>query len=258
MSQIRYHISKHGVPRVCEAEPGRCRLSRDGIHYDSYEAAHVAAQEIMKDEYKTLPDSERSVLSKEKSNDLMAAVKSLSFKRLNQLEPSKFHERYKINTTTDKKLIMEPLMEGSYNSKRGKDVEAALRNVNIPREYVDSVISNPNLYSKHIQRNLMTNKSLSHNDLVSFIRNSEDIYAQSLAIRNPNLSDEFARDIIKTMDDSISELPWAMLIENENISPDSIRDFSLKVVNGEIDIDHNTINDINYRYPREFIDNEED
>ena len=59
----KYHINKHGVPAICNAQKGKCPLggmSVDENHYNLLEEAQEAAYQINKEKFNLLPNSEIS------------------------------------------------------------------------------------------------------------------------------------------------------------------------------------------------------
>ena len=59
---IKFHLSKDGLPSVCQAQVGKCPLGGPGDHYDDKFEAFAAAEEKLNEEFDLLHAHQRKIL----------------------------------------------------------------------------------------------------------------------------------------------------------------------------------------------------
>ena len=155
----------------------------------------------------------------------------------------------KLRNTDDVDLLMG-VVEGRLYFQEGWDrVGIALQNPNLPRKFIDDVLYNsPELYSIETQRRIMLNTSLTHDDLMYAVDNSEDLYTRSIALRNPNLKDDYINDFLENRKKDLTKLPWQMIVVNPKVTEDQIYDWYSWTIDEGIDVDRSEADKITRDY----------
>lgn len=238
----KYHINPNtGLPGVCHAKKGNCPYGGPENHYETYSAALMDSQSKLEKEHALLPTGDLTDKDIEEYQEIMENHKVDSVDEVELKE--------KLRNTDDVNLLMG-VIEGRLYAEDGWDrVGIALQNPNLPRKFIDSVLyDNPKLYNIETKRRIMLNTSLTHEDLMYAVNNSEDLYMRSVALKNPNLKDDYIDDFFKNRKEDLMNLPWHMIVENPKTTEDQIRDWYRWTVSENMRIDRSEADKINRNY----------
>lgn len=228
----KYHINPNtGLPGVCHATKGNCPYGGPEIHYETYSGALMDSQRKLEKEHKLLPASN---LTDEEFKEYERIMEKPKVDSADEIELKE-----ELRNTDDVDLLMG-VIEGRLYAQEGWDrVGVALQNPHLPRKFIDDVLyNNPELYNIETQRRIMLNTSLTHEDLINVINNDEeDLYMRSVALRNPNLDDNYINDLFENRKKDLVNLPWHMIIENPKVTEDQIYDWYSWTIDEGIEID---------------------
>ena len=228
----KYHINPNtGLPGVCHAKKGNCPYGGPEIHYETYSGALMDSQRKLEKEHKLLPAGN---LTDEEFKEYERIMEKPKVDSADEIELKE-----ELRNTDDVDLLMG-VIEGRLYAQEGWDrVGVALQNPHLPRKFIDDVLyNNPELYNIETQRRIMLNTSLTHEDLINVINNDEeDLYMRSVALRNPNLDDNYINDLFENRKKDLVNLPWHMIIENPKVTEDQIYDWYSWTIDEGIEID---------------------
>ena len=158
--------------------------------------------------------------------------------------------RKEIRTTTDTELLKNVIEGNIYIRDDFGMVGTALQNPNLPREFIDKVLNNPDDYHIETQRWLVTNPALTHKDLMKIVNERDDLEMRTLAMRGSALELSFAKNFLEKNSDEIHYLPWYNMNNNPHIRDEQL--FNRIVILGTmrgIKNDELKASSINQRYP---------
>lgn len=237
-----YHINPNtGLPGVCHAKKGNCPYGSPGNHYETYSGALMDSQIKLEKEHKLLSTGN---LADEDIKEYQSLMEEPKIDAVDEIELKE-----KLRNTDDVDLLMG-VVEGRLYFQEGWDrVGIALQNPNLPRKFIDDVLYNsPELYSIETQRRIMLNTSLTHDDLMYAVDNSEDLYTRSIALRNPNLKDDYINDFLENRKKDLTKLPWQMIVVNPKVTEDQIYDWYSWTIDEGIDVDRSEADKITRDY----------
>jgi len=236
---IMYHINpKTGMPSICHAKHGNCpyggKSGREG-HFMTYSMAFVESQKRLEKEHALLPTNR-------KDDEYEKAYEET------RLSDDEFELKEHIRNTDDVDLLKD-IIEGRLYAEDGWDkVSIALQNPNLPRELIEDILYNRKDYSLEAKRRVMLNPSLTKEDVMNVINNSEDMYSRAIALQNPNIDLNFANDLLENRKEELTRLPWHMIVENPSVDVNKIDDWFSWALTEQVDIDRLEIAKVRSKY----------
>lgn len=250
----KYHLNPEtGAPGICRAKNGNCPYGGNTgkeNHFDTFGEAQIASQTLLSSKHGLLPASEFE--RPEDFDEQLKEVKELfnSIQNSNERKDNYTDIQYELRTTENVKLLQDVIDGNMYIRDDWETIGPALQNPNLPREFIDKVLNNPDEYHIETQRWIASNPALKHEDLMNLVNNRKDMTTRALAMRNTSLDPDFARDFVKNRADELSKVPWYSMLDNQALDyKEYFRDFQLNLIVKSIESDDSATFKINEAYP---------
>lgn len=218
----RYHINPNtGIPNICRAEKGNCPYEgafNSENHYDSYSEAQEASFEIMRDEFGIVYDLSADA---ERKSPQTHFHEYKEFQRVVGSEIIHDEREYEeiikeiVNTEEEEKITN--ILDGLYYANKDwNKVSAVLQNPNIPKDFLDDIVYQPENYHSETIRLVMRNRRLNQAQLFEFASNQgNDIYARGIAMTNHSIKKETVDKLATKQPGLMTSAPWVVLLEEE-------------------------------------------
>lgn len=174
-------------------------------------------------ERKVQEELEKNRIAVEKRKEELRMHKELVFKDLEaefnrehpapKLDPDK-DIGHSIVTMEDPKALLDIINGVHYPDQFDK----ALQNPNLPRDFIDDVINNPNKYTEDVRIHLARNPSLNSDDVAWLYEKDESYQVKLLAARHPNIDYNYAKSIIESKSDKLNESPYCYFFFNPKLN----------------------------------------
>lgn len=228
----KYHINPNtGVPGVCYAQQGNCPYGDESQHYSSYEEAQDIAFSRMENEYPMFHGTEDVFMSEddeeiEQIEEYLSNFEAIEeeYDYLNSIDLNEALEE--VAVTKDEGLLdgilSQRVVIGNDDNEIDMFIQTAIKNENLPEEWVQDAIHNPNSYDNRLMREFCSRPSLTEADLMGIAGRTRSVIVRDAALKDPRISTETI--ILNLGEDGMAEAPELALHLGKNPNcPPNIR-----------------------------------